>query len=382
MWQSIRWRIALPYIVLLVLTMVGLGLYLSGYLRQSYQDNWRVNLTADARLMADQVRPAFDTSPNAGDLETQAADYARILNVRVTLIRADGAVLGESNADPALMENHWSRPEVQQALSNQEGFAVRSSATLKTVMLYVAAPVSSGGKVLGVVRLAVPLDRLDAEVNHMRQTLYLVGVIALALAILLSVLTTGYSLRPLNEITQAALQMSTGDFKATRLPDGPSEIGQLSQALRQMAVQLDAQFDALKAERTKLSAVLAQMTDGVVIVNAEGRIELVNQAAERIFGIQNSPAGHSLVEVIRHHQLVDLWRKCRDTGEQQTTTLEVSAERIFLQGIAIPLGRRFRAAPCSCSRTSPGCAAWKWCGAISSATSPTSCAPRWPPLKR
>jgi two-component system phosphate regulon sensor histidine kinase PhoR len=260
------------------------------------------------------------------------------LNLRVTLIRADGAVLGESSADPTLMENHWSRPEVQQALTSQEGFNVRNSATLNTTMLYVATPVGSGGRVLGVVRLALPLDRLDAEVNHMRQTLYLGGAIALALAILLSILTTGYTLRPLNEITQAAQQMSTGDFKATRLPDGSSEIGQLSHALHQMAIQLDAQFEALKAERSKLSAVMAQMTDGVVIVNAEGQIEMVNQAAERIFQIQNPPAGHSLVEVIRYHQLVDLWRKCRETSEQQTTTLEISTERLFLQGIAIPLG--------------------------------------------
>lgn len=338
MWQSIRWRIAIPFILMLVLTLLGLGIYLSSYLRQSYQEDWRINLTADARLLAAQLSPGLPRNPAAGDLESQAKDYARVLNARVTLIRADGLVLGDSDTDPALMENHWSRPEVQQALKKQEGYAIRYSATLQTSMLYVAVPVITGDQVSSIVRLSVPLTQLDNEISSMRRTMVIAAVLAIIIAIFLSVLTTGYTLRPLQQITQAAQRMSTGDFKASILPDSSNEIGQLSLALRQMAVQLDGQFEALKAERTKLAMVMVQITDGVLMIDAEGKVELVNPAAARIFQTREPATGRSLVEVIRYHQLVDLWRKCRETGEQQTTTLEVSADRLFLQAIAIPLG--------------------------------------------
>jgi two-component system, OmpR family, phosphate regulon sensor histidine kinase PhoR len=338
MWKSIRWRVALPYMVLVVLTMLGLGIYLSNLLQQTYQETWRINLTADARLLAEQIKPQLEKNPQAGDLETAVKDYARILNTRVTIIRSDGVVLGESDADPTQMENHWSRPEVQQALTKQEGNEVRYSATLKTIMLYVAVPVIMGEQVSGIVRLAVPFTQLDAIVSNLTRTIFLTALIALVIAVLLSIITSTVSLQPLNELIHAAQQMGTGNFRTSGLPDGTNEIGQLGQALRKMAEQLDGQFEALKAERTKLAAVLAQMTDGVIIVNAEGKVELANLAARRIFQIQETGAGHSLVEVIRYHRLVDLWRKCKETNEQQTTTLEVSAEHLFLQGIALPLG--------------------------------------------
>jgi two-component system phosphate regulon sensor histidine kinase PhoR len=122
------------------------------------------------------------------------------------------------------------------------------------------------------------------------------------------------------------------------VPAGDNEIGQLGRAIRQMALQLDAQITALTAERGKLAAVLAQMTGAVVIIDQHGLIQLFNPEAEKIFQVNEKAAlGHSVVEILRYHQLVDLWRKCQESRVQQNATIEISAERIFLQVIAIPL---------------------------------------------
>jgi two-component system phosphate regulon sensor histidine kinase PhoR len=82
------------------------------------------------------------------------------------------------------------------------------------------------------------------------------------------------------------------------------------------------------------------MTDGVVIVDADGQVQLLNPTTERMFGvIEASAMGHSLAEVLRHHQLVELWQRCLDTGELQEINLELGLKRLSIQSAAIPLGQ-------------------------------------------
>ncbi len=338
--NTIRWRIAVPYVILIVVLMASLGIYVSNYLRATYEVSWRRDLLASARLVSNQVASQMDANAAKGSLDALAKSFSQQLDARVTFVRADGLVLGESDANTAQMENHLTRPEIIQAFSGQEGYQIRFSTTLQTTLLYVAVPVSSGGQVIGVTRLSVPLASLEANLSQMEMVIGLGTVVTAILAILLSVLLTNSTIRPLQQLTRAARQMSTGNFKTPEviIPRSSDEFGQLSQALQQMAVQLDAQIDSLKVERGKLAAVLSQMTDGVLIADSEGMIQLINPAAERLFDVTEENAlYHSVIEIVRHHQLVEVWKKAIETGEQQTTTLGIKAENQYLQSVVIPL---------------------------------------------
>src|SRR4030065_125474 len=80
------------------------------------------------------------------------------------------------------------------------------------------------------------------------------------------------------------------------------------------------------------------MTDAVLIVDKDGKVTLANPAAERLFHLPvDQSLGRSLVEVVRQHQFVELWRVSRDSRKQQISTLETSPERNFVQGTATPL---------------------------------------------
>jgi len=107
-----------------------------------------------------------------------------------------------------------------------------------------------------------------------------------------------------------------------------------------MSVQLSAQIEALETERSKMVAVFSVMTDGVLIVDARGQIQLINPAAESMFSItENDALGNSLIEVLRHHQLQELWERCHKTGETQYATIEITPRQLYLQGVATPLGQ-------------------------------------------
>ena len=119
------------------------------------------------------------------------------------------------------------------------------------------------------------------------------------------------------------------------LPSGFADLEGLSSAVNSLTQTFNIQLSTVNAEHNRLAAVLEQMTDGVLIADANGQIQFANPAAERLFESPNA-VGRTIVEVIRHHQLVAAWRHCRQTSAIQSESVELPARRQFLQLIVIP----------------------------------------------
>lgn len=113
------------------------------------------------------------------------------------------------------------------------------------------------------------------------------------------------------------------------------ELENLASAISSLITVHNTQYAVLDSERARLATVLDQMTDGVLIADAQGIIQFANPAAGKLFQSAN-PIHHSLTEVIRHHQLVEAWRRCQQTGELQSESVEVPARHQYLQLIVIP----------------------------------------------
>lgn len=163
-------------------------------------------------------------------------------------------------------------------------------------------------------------------------------LVGIALAFVLSIYVTRNTIMPIKRLSLAASRMGEGKFEEIKNLNAPEEIMELSATLHQTANRLGEQISDLTRERATLSAVLSQMTDGVLIADQSGRVQLLNRAAERLFHIKEKNAiDRSVVEVMRHHQLVDLWSEVRE-GEPKTITLEMGTDHKFLQAIGISLG--------------------------------------------
>jgi two-component system phosphate regulon sensor histidine kinase PhoR len=124
-------------------------------------------------------------------------------------------------------------------------------------------------------------------------------------------------------------------ISSERLPTDVKEIENLSNAIASLKSAFNLQLATLNDENERLSTVLEQLTDGVIIVDANGLIQFANPAAQKLFEISDV-IGHSVTEVLRHHQLVDAWRRCQQTSEMQSESVELPARRQFLQLIVIP----------------------------------------------
>ncbi|MBI5943119.1 MAG: PAS domain-containing protein [Chloroflexi bacterium] len=119
------------------------------------------------------------------------------------------------------------------------------------------------------------------------------------------------------------------------LPTDVSHIENLSNAIASLQTAFNLQLSTLNSNNARLSTVLEQLIDGVLIADADGFIQLANPAAQKLFDA-SGVVGRSITEVVRNHQLVDAWRRCQQTREVQSESVELPARRQFLQLIAIP----------------------------------------------
>jgi len=318
--------------------MASLGLYLSSFVRRVYLDSLEQQMAAEARQVADVLAPRLATRQPDTWFDADARRYADLLGARVTLIAPDGLVLGESHEERALMDNHLLRPEVQAALTKGLGSSIRRSRTVGYEMLYVAVPVTTQDGVVGVARVALPLDQVARSINHLRTSVLLATLVAVALAAGLALLIAERTARPVRRLTAVVERMAAGDLDARLLPASRDEVGTLTRAFNQLGAQLKTTITTLSAERSRLEGVLEHMADGVVITDATGHVRLVNPAAARVLGVQPAQVlGATLAQAARDHRLIALWQRCRDRGEEQVEAVDIGQQGPFVQAIVTPL---------------------------------------------
>ncbi|MGD8457033.1 MAG: ATP-binding protein [Anaerolineales bacterium] len=338
MFRSIRWRIAIPYVILIVITMLGLSMYISGFIRDVHTENLESTLISQARLIGDSIAPSIKEVKDSGEIDALARHWAEVLNTRVTIIGVDGTVLGESHEDRTTMDNHLSRPEIKQAITEGQGASIRYSQTIGYDMFYAGVPIEDGEEVIGYARLALSMDQVDADITLIRRNIYIATAILAGVIIILGILIAERTTYPIRTLSSAVNKMAAGDLSISLSPRTQDEIGELTVAIDTMARQLRNQFEILHTERSRFAAILDQMTDGVVIVDQAGHVELINPAAQRLFDVDADNVGEPLSLVLRHHSPVNLWSKSRQTGKTQVETIEFYNPRRFIQVVAMQLG--------------------------------------------
>jgi len=337
-------RLIATYLLLVLIIVVGAGAYLLTSLERASIAQMKLSVHAQARLMSDQVTPVL-VAEDTLQLQNIAQRFARQVDIRVTVIRADGTVLADSERMPeqiALMDNHLRRPEVQAAIADGVGSILRQSDTLGLKMLYLAVPLRQNGTLIGVLRAAMPLSDLDRELALVRRPLIIVGLLAVAAAVILGFIFARQVTRPISEMTAAARRMAEGDFSRTIPTASSDEIGQLGHALNLMAARLEDRLAELEGERAKGAAILDSMLEGVLAVDGVNHILLINAGTCRLLGVSSDAiVGKPFLEVIRNKELLDLLDRTLHEGTRAQQELQIfSPVQRVLQVHASPLRSR------------------------------------------
>lgn len=188
------------------------------------------------------------------------------------------------------MENHLNRTEVIAAVSGNVGVAHRFSHTLMEDMVYTAIPIYVSGHIAAVVRTALPLLSVKAAIAHLLLNNYWAIIIMAFLAAMVSYLFSKRISLPIDAMKNGAQRFAAGDFTATLPVSGYEETRQLAIALNEMGRKLNDMISQITKQNHELDAVLSSMSEGVIAIDAQEKIILVNNAAASLFGIDRQHA--------------------------------------------------------------------------------------------
>ncbi len=342
-------KIFLLYIILVIIGVTITGFFTSQISHRFYTQEVQQGLINNAYL----IKYHLENHPSkngAVNYNIEAARYSEILNkqqvelgngyyTRITFINFAGKVLGESKADYREMENKLDRPEIQQAIKGSVGLDKRFSNTLKVDFLYVAVPVASHNL---IIRLSIPLLKLT-EINNIIWKYAALGILAGILLTTILALRFSYSLtNPINELSSLSRDIAGGNYSKRVNVVSKDELGELAKAFNEMAYKLEKTVADLKDKNIKFDSVMHSMSNGIIAVDRNFRIILINSIACKLFNISEQEAmGNNFTEGVRNSKINKLIE--RAIKEDSQFTEEIRNSRHYdniLRITAVPLRQK------------------------------------------
>ena len=337
MFSSIRLRIITAFVILIITVIGVLSLYLVNYTRGNYLSNLELQLANQAYLIADESE-SYLLAGESDDINELAVRLGDKIGTRITVIGQDGIVLGDSDEDPFTMDNHSNRPEVIGALAGETTRSIRYSITLNCDMMYVAVPIATDSQVLGVCRVSLPLTMIEEFMTHISRTIGGGAAIAIIVAILVAVGISRAISEPLRDVTGMAKRLAEGDLDQKIVVRSRDEISELAKAFNQMALKVKDMMGLLSAEHGRMVAIFNNVADGILVVDGDGVVSMVNHTACSILNINGDEAqGRPFIEIVRDHEIVAILNKCLSTGQSQRGLVEMETGKKFLGVISTSL---------------------------------------------
>jgi two-component system, OmpR family, phosphate regulon sensor histidine kinase PhoR len=296
-------RIFILYAIVIVLAIIFVEISITSAVRTNYLETLRGNLAAQISLMAKII------SFNQTNLDSLCRELKKDTGARVTIIASEGRVMGDSDADSSLMDNHLHRTEIEQALLFETGMAIRHSETINYDFLYVARKVSRGQRE-GFIRLAVPLREVDNAVNLLRMKIILTVLVVFLAALIFAIWQTDHLRRLLRQITDFSRSLSRGEIDKRLFLNNAGEFNEIADNLTSMSIRLQGTIAESEEERHRLNVVLRSVPDGLLIIDAKGIITLSSASAREFFG-DIAMIGLPFVEVVRNHAFADIMDEVR-----------------------------------------------------------------------
>jgi two-component system phosphate regulon sensor histidine kinase PhoR len=305
--RTLLWRLGLALMVSLGVLLVLMSWYAHGRLRDLHHRQSLDKLERLTAVLAGSYAGLLD-----GDSEELRglvrADGERS-GTRITVIPQAEHVLADSVAAAETMEDHRHRPEVAAAFTTGSGAETRFSRTVGADMMYYARRVDRAGGPPVVVRAAMPLTEVDADLTDFLGTMGLAGALGLVLILAVVFLVSRQVSRPVRDLADGAARFASGDLSHRIQPPPVRELAVLSTALNRMAGELQTRILQLQTQGSEQQAILESMSNGVIALDPEQRVVEINRAAAQLLDVDAAASrGRLIQEVARQpelHQFVD-----------------------------------------------------------------------------
>lgn len=280
----------------------------------------------DALFLSRQIPVSRVAAKDLPFIQSFTKKAASDLAVFITVIAPDGTVLGDSRqelADLPLLENLASRAEFRKALSGLTGESIRHNDNLKTRLYYLAIPLRQEQTVIGSLRLALSLSRIEQLLDAVRYPMLLVTLFGIIAALFAAWFTRRYMTRQINQVARGLQRFTRSGFTEPITLSDKEEFRNFIRAMNEIAKTMREKISQIESERNKVTRILENISEGVIAVDHEYRILLINPGAEKILNInRDQMLGKNLFQVLRNPSLEHALSKA--VSEQTLKTLETS----------------------------------------------------------
>lgn len=298
------------YLIVILLTLVLSGVLSSKAIETHYIQNLKENLVSQNHLIQRILKDEDISWENAVRLNKIANELSEKVDARVTIITPTGIVVGDSEEDYRIMDNHGNRPEIKGALKGEVSTVTRYSRTVKTRMMYVAMPIENDGEILGIIRLSVHLQDIMKMVQNIWEINVSAALISIVVVFFVGMKFSQDVTKPLRKMSIMASEIARGNFDRKINIRTKDEVKELADAFNFMTDRLKTTINQLEDGRGKMKAILTSMFDGIIAIDKHGKIILTNPSVEKILEFKEEPPiGKHVMEVVRNHELMDFFNE-------------------------------------------------------------------------
>jgi len=320
-------KFIVAFLVIGVAAVTVAGLLIQRELKTDLTIRIEEEMAAGARIIA--LMPAAEIARHAGEL-------AERTRARLTLIDAAGRVTADSELGDQETDDHLNRSEIQEARLRGLGKAIRYSHTLKKEMLYVAIPLREGSRTTGYVRLSRPLAEITLTIDGMGGAFFGILLVTVIAFLLIALLFSLRMLSPIGKLAAFTGKVRTGNVSGTLRIESRDEIGQLSKNINEMVTALQEKIRTADDEKRKLESLFSGMSEGVMVLDAENRIESVNRGMEEMTGrSRGGVIGKTLLEAFRNMELRDALERFRESKETVCEEIGLGDDRSVMMDVTI-----------------------------------------------
>lgn len=336
--RSIQLKFIIIYILLLLIAVQVIGSYVARELETELLDNYKETINDRIDLLSYNLELTFekDRSKNNDEPTLQEEVQAIINDVNLggqntlQVINNQGRILGTNDYNQDIVGKKITDEIIQKGIKS--GTSVDStyikSKTGDRILVRVEPILDKDRQIRGVVYLETSLEGVYTQLSNINDIFLKGSIIALIISVLIGILVARAITKPIIEMRRQAQKMARGDFSQKVNVYGSDEISQLAVTFNHLNDRLKHSMATIEKERSKLSSVLANMSEGVIATDNEGQITLINEAAGKLLGKNpNYLINQSLIE---HLELEEKVLGMSELQEGGSIILDFSTEEIYL----------------------------------------------------
>lgn len=298
--QSVNFKIALTFILILLISIQIIGAYFIRGLERTTIDSFKNGMNIQVETLAStlgnylvgqdgtndeqvnsEIQRMIENSDSPDIIEMTVVDQKSIIRATTS---TDRTAIGKKNEEP-LIDDFTNR-----------SFSAVDSETGERTQFNVQVIQAAGDTVVGVLFVKSDLEEKYREIINIAYIFITASIVAIVISIIVAVLISRSITQPIGEMQDQALRIAKGDYGRKVPVKGKDELGQLAETFNQLGERIAETQEAMESERNRLNSVLAHMTDGVVATDRRGKVIIINEMALSLLNVKQEEAiGQSIL---------------------------------------------------------------------------------------